>query len=124
MAELFDILTSDSITGTATDVGTSWEQLVTLTTPVREAGKYRVSVVFLTTFHTASRSIEWRTTGDVVEGPFLHEQSDSTNYEPFEFSAEITHTGGVFSFTFEAQKEGGGATLDFNSIHLTFRRVG
>ena len=124
MRELFTILTSDTTTGSATDVGTSWEQLVTLTTPAREAGKYRASVVFVTTFPTASRSIEWKTTGGVSMGPFQHEQSDSTNYEPYEFSTEVDHIGGVFSFTFEAQKESGTQDLDFDSIHLTFRRVG
>ena len=124
MIELFDILTSDTTTGTATDVGTSWEQLVTLTTPPREAGKYRASVVFITAFPTASRSIEWKTTGDAPSGPFQHEQSDATNYEPYEFSTEIDHAGGAFSFTFEAQKESGTQDLDFDSIHLTFRRVG
>ena len=124
MAELFDILTSDTATGTATDVGETWESLLTLSTPSREIGKYRASVVFITAFPDALRSTEWRLTGDVTTPTYLHEQSDATNYEPFEFSTEVDHAGGVFEFSFESQKETGGAQLDFDNIHLTFRRVG
>lgn len=126
MPELFDIITKDVATGDATDVGTVFEELATLTTPFRDAGRYDLQNGFVHTLPNVTNQMEWYIEVDGVPSPtFSVEQSDTTEFFPLYYGYELPPwTGGVFEAKFFARKTGGADQLDFSSINLTFVRVG
>ena len=123
--ELFDILTTDKIQTTATDVGTTMELLATLNAPSREAGTYSLELGFVHNLPTISFSVEWQVIVNGNSSPiFRKENQDSNDFEPMFYGFEIEHLGGIKTIEFWARKTGGQAELNFSAINLAWKRTG
>ncbi len=110
--ELFDILTFDDTSVLDVDITTTdpdWTDILTLTTPDREAGKYGAVFSLQFTLNSISQSFLYRFSldGGATYGPiYQKEVKDRSNTEIIEVVDVLQHSGGPISLRVQVTREG------------------
>ena len=113
MPELFSILTFDYNTAENIDITAEepdWQDVLTLTTPDREAGQYLAMFSLQFTMNSTSSSFLYRFSldGGNTWGPtYQKEVKDRSNTEVIEVFNVLDHTGGAIDIRMQASKESG-----------------
>ena len=128
MAELFDIAFNQfgkvsAVNLTATS-DASPQTVVTMTTPVLEAGDYMIFYSFQVTHGAKNQPLFFKTAGTYADAEyFANSASDSDELHvnrAYGFPKE--HAGGVITLSLEMYKPTGSAVIDFADVMVT--RVG
>lgn len=123
---LASILTFDTIKVTGvTNIGTAYQQIGRLTTPVRPVGSYLFGISITYHFPTALQSVFLRY--QFNGGPwneYVFEQSDATNVNPFVYGfPKEMPAPTAFDVIVEMRKEGGTEILNVDYLDLWVNRV-
>ena len=131
MAELFDILTSDSneVTGlsiTADHGSAAWDTTATITIPDLAAGDYMMVGNFLVDFLGQKDNDIWiRLTGTHAIGTeFSETPSTNGDMKSRTFGKKITHAGGACTLTMEMSLGTGTSTVTAEFAQVVINRAG
>ena len=127
MADLFDILTYDSVKAVDTlDISEVYTQIAILSTPSREAGKYLVAFSLTWSLASTSKSAFMRFRLDSgAWNEFISEPQDKSDRRAifYEFPQDLL--AGVHTVELEARKEDAGTgQFDILFLDLIIQRVG
>ena len=109
--KIFDVLTFDHAKAENQDITTTdpdWTDILTLTTPDREAGVYGAVFSLQFTLNSTSQSFMYRFSldGGTSWGPvYQKEVKDKSNTEIIEAVDVLEHTGGVIDLRVEVTRE-------------------
>jgi len=105
--------------GDLIDVPAAWTDVLTLNFNVITAATFRVDLNFAWTLASVSQSAEFRYR---VDGgawrEWSQEPKDTSNVQPFSYSAPDDLTAGAHVIELEAQKAGGGQQMDITSANI------
>ena len=125
--ELFDVLTYDTTKATGVlDIGEVYQNIATLVTPSRPAGKYEVSFAFTWALASANKSayMRWQLNG-LGWNEFRGEPKDATDIYARYYGFPYDFAAGVKTLEFEARKEDSQAgQFDITFLDLIIKRVG
>ncbi len=112
MAELFNILTFDDTEVENVDITTTdpdWTDILSLTPPNRESGKYGIVFSLQFTLNSTSQSFMYRFSldGGTTWGPIYEKEvKDKSNTEIIEAVDVLEHTGGPLSVAVQVTRSG------------------
>ena len=107
------------------DIGNTFQNVITLTTPNLETGLYEVKFSLQYTFTTTSKYLEvrWRVDGGAYT--VLREQARFTSIpEVIDYFYPKNYAQGVHTLELEMRKEDATGTLNVEFADLIFQRVG
>lgn len=108
-------------------IGSVFQQLVTLTTPVLEAGNYRLAFAWQADFHgQKNQPFESQLTGDYVGDIYSDSIGDNDGQiKNHHYAFIIVHAGGPLTLGMQGRKGPSfTAQLDVNFIDIMIDRVG
>jgi hypothetical protein len=127
--DIFDILTYDNQVAENITITTDypdWTQINYFTSPVREAGKYKIGMSVIWKLGTVTKSglLRYSLDGGSTWKEFQSEPKDKTNDNANVFAQTVDHAGGAFDIRIDMTREAGTASMDCSFSEITIDRKG
>lgn len=114
----------EALTSPVLDVGETFQDILSLTTPSLDPGLYVVIVSFVWGFPTTAQSMEVQYTGDFPSPVFRREFKDISEIGDFAyaFTADLAAPQ-TLTVTHQVRKDGGPQSLDVLDANLVIQRI-